>query len=182
MKNIPNILSFFRILLVPVFVVFMLQHHTYWAGAALVISGISDMLDGMLARKFDWITPLGKMLDPVADKLTQAAVCAVLAYLYPQYLVFFCIMIAKELMMMLCGAWLLKKGERPVAAKWYGKGATIVFYFTMILLVFFPQLPPVVILTLLIITTALVLFAFVKYLLLYTTKEGRQEKEKEMRA
>ncbi|MDO5603430.1 MAG: CDP-alcohol phosphatidyltransferase family protein [Oscillospiraceae bacterium] len=180
MKNIPNLLSTLRILLVPLFVALMLEEETFWAGLVLVLSGLSDMLDGMLARHFGWITPLGKILDPIADKLTQAAVCVVLAILHPQYIAFFVIMIVKELLMMCCSAWLLKQGERPVAAKWYGKVATAVFYCTMILLVFFPALPAALIYTLLSVTTGLVVFAFIKYLMLYLTPKGKIKKDGEI--
>ena len=78
--NIPNLLSLLRILLVPVFVILYLLSSDermdlmYWSFGVLILSGVTDSLDGIIARKCNQITDLGKLLDPVADKLTQVAV------------------------------------------------------------------------------------------------------------
>ncbi|MDR2932121.1 MAG: CDP-alcohol phosphatidyltransferase family protein, partial [Oscillospiraceae bacterium] len=89
MRHIPNILSFFRIVLIPFFVWQMLAGHTFNAAIILGISGLTDLLDGFLARRFGWISQLGKVLDPAADKLTQVTVCVVLAIVYRKYWYFF---------------------------------------------------------------------------------------------
>lgn len=183
MKNIPNILSGIRILLIPVFAALMLTGHYIWAGAVLVVSAASDVVDGIIARRFNWVSNLGKVLDPVADKLTQAVVCIVLAVLNREYIVFSVIMIAKEIIMVTLGGWLFKKRQSPVSSRWFGKAATVMFYFTMCLLVFFPQIPKAAAYTLLGITTALVLFAFANYAVMFVKlldklkKETAEEKE-----
>ena len=79
MKNIPNLLTTLRILLVPCFVYVywtVPADGFYWPIVLLALSGLTDVADGMIARKFNMITPLGRFLDPVADKLTIAAVAA----------------------------------------------------------------------------------------------------------
>ena len=88
MKNIPNILSLIRLLLVPVFVLLFFAEKTFAAAAVFVISGITDVLDGFIARKFGFISNLGKVLDPLADKLTQmsAFVCLYIAKLIPLWM------------------------------------------------------------------------------------------------
>lgn len=126
--TIPNLMSAARILLVPFFAAFYLRGHVAAAAAALVLSGLTDMLDGWAARRFDQVTELGKMLDPFADKLTQGVVALCIALRFPAIRPFLLLFIVKELLMLCCAAVLLKKHKRPCAAKWYGKVATVMFY------------------------------------------------------
>lgn len=142
MRHIPNILSVFRILLIPFFVWQMLQGNTVNAAVVLIFSGLTDILDGGLARRFNWISSLGKVLDPVADKATQVAVCLMLARRMPQFWYFFALILLKELVMLLLGGWLLKKGVRLLGARWFGKVVTTFFYIIMVGLLFFPAIPP----------------------------------------
>ncbi len=173
MRHVPNILSAIRILLIPVFVSLMLQGNTTHAALVLAGSGITDLLDGYLARRFHWISDLGKVLDPVADKLTQVTVCVVLAYALQKYLFFFAIMLLKEALMIALGGYLLKKGAKIDGARWFGKAATVCFYVTMTIIVLFPTLPAIITTILLVITTALVVFAFGMYIpLFFTLKRG----------
>lgn len=164
MRHIPNILSACRILLIPFFVWQMLAGHTVAAGVLLLVSGLTDALDGYLARRNNWISPLGKVLDPAADKLTQVAVCIVLAVLHPDLWYFFAILLFKELVMLTLGAYLLKKGAKLEGAKWFGKVVTFLFYGTMILLVFFPGAPRWLIFGLLGLTTACALTSALLYI------------------
>ncbi|MDD3429186.1 MAG: CDP-alcohol phosphatidyltransferase family protein [Oscillospiraceae bacterium] len=178
MKHIPNMLTLIRIVLIPFFAVYMLQGQYLQAGIILVLSGLSDVLDGFLARHFGWTTYLGRVLDPVADKLTQGTVCIVMSVLYPQYIVFFVVMIAKEVTMLVMGGYLFKKGAEIEASRWFGKAATVVFYTAMVILVVFPQLQGMLVYALLGITTALVLFAFVMYVPLFLQCFSRIQTEK----
>lgn len=133
--TIPNLLSLFRILTIPFFIYFYMKDMVYVAIIVLVVGGLSDCVDGYIARKFNQITELGKMLDPLADKLTQAAIAVCIAFKYPiiaPVLIFF---IVKELIMLIGAAVLLKKGARPVAANWYGKLGTILFYLSVTVVV-----------------------------------------------
>ena len=107
----------------------------------LALSGLCDMFDGKIARKFNQVSNLGKLLDPIADKLSQMAIVIVLLYTYWEnpikYLFFF--FIVKEVLMLLGGALLLSKGMRPTAAEIWGKVATNVFYIAMIIILAFGE-------------------------------------------
>ncbi len=139
-KYIPNILSVFRILLSPAFAaIFMWYYpsHIWLAGVIFAVAGATDVLDGILARKYGWITQSGKILDPIADKLMQctALLCMVLRGILPVWLLF--IILAKELCMA-SGAIILFKRSREVGvSKNYGKAYTVVFYFVVIMLLVF---------------------------------------------
>ena len=115
--TIPNLLSVLRILLILPFVYFFMTGNVLLAGLMLALSGLSDLFDGMIARKFNQ----GKMLDPVADKLTQGTVAICLAIWEPVLLPILAIFIVKELAMLAGGIYLvLKRKKRPSGGKWYG--------------------------------------------------------------
>lgn len=136
--NIPNGLSILRILLVPVFVALYLkgiqpgqEALQYWSFVVLALSGLTDCFDGMIARRFHQITDLGKILDPVADKMTQMAVLICLVVHYPRLLPLLIICVCKELGQLIGSAIMLHRGAAIQGAKWYGKLTTIVFYLVM---------------------------------------------------
>ncbi len=126
--TVPNAMSVLRILIVPFFAALYLGGNVPGAVALLVLSGLTDMLDGLIARRFNQITELGKMLDPFADKLTQGVVALCIAIRFPAIRPLLLLFILKELFMLCCAVVLLKKHKRPCAAKWYGKVATVMFY------------------------------------------------------
>ncbi len=141
-NTIPNWISFARIVMVPIFAVLFLNDEIVWSVVVLALSGFSDFIDGKIARKFNQISDLGKVLDPVADKLTQMTI-ALLLYLrfsasadslVKTFSWIFLIFIIKEFVMVLFGAIMIAVNLRPVAAEFYGKAATMVFYVVMILL------------------------------------------------
>lgn len=129
--TVPNAMSALRILVVPVFAALYLRGQVPAAVGVLVFSGLTDMLDGLIARKFNQITDLGKMLDPFADKLTQGVVALCIAIRFPSIRPLLLLFIFKELLMLSCALVLLKKHKRPCAAKWYGKVATVMFYISV---------------------------------------------------
>ena len=143
--SIPNILSFFRIILVPLFVYeFTFRDNFSVAGIVLLISGITDCLDGFIARKFNMITDLGKILDPIADKLTQIMVVFCLAHKHFAIMwVLLGFLVIKDFALLVGGITLYKKKDMVVASNWYGKAATIVFYIAMIVIIFFYPVMPV---------------------------------------
>lgn len=126
--NLPNLLSFLRILLIAPFAACYLTGHTVWAWVVLGLSGLSDCLDGKLARRRSQVTELGKLLDPVADKLTQGAVAVCLAVRQPLLWPLLGMFVLRELLLLLGGVILMAKKRRPCAAQWYGKVATVLFY------------------------------------------------------
>lgn len=139
--TIPNWLSFIRIALIPVFAVLFVQGHQLVAVIVMICAALTDLFDGKIARKFNQVSNLGKILDPIADKLSQMAIVIVLLYTYWEnpikYLFFF--FIVKEVLMLLGGAFLLSKGMRPTAAEIWGKVATNVFYIAMIIILAFGE-------------------------------------------
>lgn len=145
MWTVPNLLSFIRILLIPVFAVLFYKDNLIGAVICLAISGISDFLDGKIARRFNQVSELGKMLDPVADKLTQMTIAVVLFLklhsaqdsLIKAFSWIFLVFIAKELLMVICGGIMILIGIKPGAAEIYGKVSTFVFYCVMIIIVCF---------------------------------------------
>ena len=141
-NTIPNWISFARIVMVPIFAVLFLNDEIVWSVVVLALSGFSDFIDGKIARKFNQISDLGKVLDPVADKLTQMTI-ALLLYLrfsgsadslVKTFSWVFLIFIIKEFVMVLFGAIMIAMNLRPIAAEFYGKAATMVFYVVMLLL------------------------------------------------
>lgn len=139
--TIPNLLSILRILLIPVFAVLLLKDYVVAAIVVIIFAELTDLLDGHIARKYNQITALGKLLDPIADKLSQISIVIVLIIKYwdnaIKYLFMF--FIIKEIVMIIGGAILLSKGLRPVAAEMWGKVATTVFCVVMIFVLAFGE-------------------------------------------
>ncbi len=180
--TIPNLLSFLRIVIVPVFAYFFMQGQYGWAVFMLVLSGLSDFFDGKIARKFNQISALGKILDPVADKLTQITLAVLLFLSFNKaddatlkaFSWVFLVFIIKEFVMVLGGAVMLAFGIRPGAAEIYGKVSTFAFYAVMIFIVAFgPEIgvfkalftiPNVLMMILVVISAILTLVAFASYM------------------
>lgn len=141
--NIPNLLSLFRLVLVPIFTYeFVVCDDFFTAGILLVISGITDCCDGYIARKFNMVTNLGKVLDPLADKLTQVMTVFCLAMKdYPLMWYLFYFLIIKDLALLIGGLAIYKKKDGMVSSNWFGKAATIIFYVSVaIVTLFYPYL------------------------------------------
>ena len=136
-NTIPNWLCFLRIALIPVFATLFIKGSYIPAFILMIVAALTDVLDGKIARKFNMVSNLGKILDPIADKLSQIAIVVILIVKYwdgyLKYILF--LFIVKELLMVLGGALLMAKGMRPVAAEMWGKVATTVFYVFMIIII-----------------------------------------------
>ena len=108
-----------------------IQHHYAYTLILLLLSGISDIVDGFIARHFNAISDVGKVLDPIADKLTQAVVlfclCVRNQFILPMFIVLF----VKELLTLFAATYLLKNGTKPISAKWWGKLSTVTIYSTI---------------------------------------------------
>lgn len=133
--TVPNALSFMRIIIVVPFVMSVIADDYITAVSILVISGITDLLDGIIARKFNQVTELGKMIDPTADKITLMAVMICVGLKFPAVYPFMIIMILKEVLMLTAGGILVLLKEKPPAARWYGKLATAVFYVSIVMII-----------------------------------------------
>ena len=131
LKNIPNVLSIIRICLVFVFVALFFNDKIIASLIIFLIAGATDIIDGYLARKYNWITGLGKILDPVADKLMQCTVlvCLCIGQYIPMW--FAAIYFLKELCTLLMGFIVIKRRSVTVVSRWYGKFAVCLFYATI---------------------------------------------------
>lgn len=169
--NIPNLLSILRIIIIGPFVYYFLKDNYVMAAVMIAISGLSDMFDGYIARKFNQITKLGAMLDPVADKITLGSVVICMCIKIPVIMPIIIILLVKEILMLLAGLVLLKKHKTPPPSQWYGKVATIVFYISVAVIVFLKAIwgieNMVLTITLMCITVALMFFALIRYFILF---------------
>lgn len=139
--TIPNFLSFVRIVLIPIIVWLYCEQQNYSAVAVIVLSGLTDIADGIIARKFNMVSDFGKILDPIADKLTQAAliICLVTRYkLMTPLVIEFAI---RELIMLILGYLAIKKKDKVNSSQWFGKLTTVMMYTVMSLLILFPGIP-----------------------------------------
>ena len=140
-----------------------------WATVMIIISGLTDCVDGFVARHFNQVSDFGKILDPVADKLTLLAVGIGICILTPEVITVMVILIIKDLLMLIGGIALIKNDIQPPQARWYGKVGTILFYISVctivVLKVFGIEVPYLSVI--LSITAATMIFALVKYFLLF---------------
>ena len=138
LKNIPNALTIVRFILIP-FIVYYILTGQYIAGfVILTVSGLTDILDGVIARKFNFITNFGKLIDPLADKATQIAVLASLTFkgIVPLWILM--IVFIKEIVMV-AGASFLYGKKLVVSSRWYGKLATVLFYIAIVFSLFIKE-------------------------------------------
>lgn len=178
--TVPNIISFLRIVFIIPFIIFFQKTEYITAFSFIVLSGISDCLDGFLARKLNQVSELGKMLDPVADKLTLVAVIICLGTIMPPIVPLVVALVVKDISMLLGGYYLIRKGITPPAAKWYGKLATIIFYVSVCTIVFCRAFlhyeNAVLVLILLSLTVVAMMFALVKYAIMFIKLLNDKEK------
>ena len=169
--TIPNLLSLIRLAIIIPLVISLLNRRYIETGIYLLISGLSDMFDGAIARKFNQITQLGKILDPIADKLTLIAVVVCIAFLFPEVCPVVVILMSKDILMLIGGAILLCMKIRPPAAKWYGKVATAIFYVSITTMVFlsavFHYKNDILNLILMSLTVIAMIVAFVSYAIIF---------------
>ncbi len=134
--TIPNIISLFRLLLIPMFVFFYfkddVENHFWGAIFIVLLSGISDVVDGFIARNFNMVSDFGKILDPIADKMTQAVVILCLAINHTVLIPMFAVLFLKESLTMFAAIHLLSSGTKPISSKWWGKLTTVVIFITMV--------------------------------------------------
>ena len=169
--TIPNLLTYLRFILVAPFMYFFLQQNYIAAALCIGFSGLSDCFDGLLARKLNQVTSLGKILDPIADKVTLFTVALCMLIYIPSLLPLLAILMFKEVTMLFCGMILLIKKITPPPAKWYGKFATVVFYFSVVTIIFlkavFNYESPVLIITLFVLTAVVMVFDLIKYAIIF---------------
>lgn len=144
--TIPNLLSLFRLLLIPIYVLIYLNAktpgHYFLSAAILAVSCLTDMIDGKIARKYNMISTVGKILDPVADKATQFALILCLAVKHSVLKWLMGLFVLKESFQLIAGCLNLRKGKILKGALITGKICTTVLFISLILLVLLPNMDP----------------------------------------
>ena len=172
--SIPNLLSLFRLLLIPVYATLYLnatQRYQYLlAGVILAVSCLTDMIDGKIARKYNMMTTLGKILDPLADKLTQLPLTICLSLKYPVLYPVLGLFVMKELFQLVLGVVFLRKGKMLPGALMAGKVCTTILFVSLIALVLMPNIPPVAVKAIAVIDALFLIISFVSYAMAYFGK------------
>lgn len=167
-KTIPNILCYARLLMIPVIIYLYVAKEAYVAAAVLVIiSWITDVADGFIARRFNMVSELGKALDPIADKLNQLAIFICLGARYKWALYFVILMLVKEIAMFFIGVAMLRKLNIMNSAQWHGKVATFFLEWSAMALIVLRDVPDTAVIVILIIDAALLLNSFFWYIVRY---------------
>ncbi len=177
--TIPNILSTIRICLVPVFILVYFMggdHRTLWAALVYVVASVTDVLDGKIARKYNLTSSLGRILDPLGDKMMTAAVivCITIDKVIPVWAVI--IFVVKECLMGLGGLVLYNKLDDMPPSNYFGKASTVVFFAVCVILMLFRQIPPTAASIMIAVALAVMLLAFGSYLFRFI-RIVRQKKE-----
>jgi len=169
--TIPNVLSIFRLALIPVYVLIYLQAKStadyFLAAAILAVSCLTDLIDGKIARHFNMISNLGKILDPLADKMTQFALIVCLASKYVIVRYVFAVFFVKESFQLIAGGLKMRKGQMLRGALLSGKICTTVLFLSLIFMILIPTLNEKIITIISIIDIAFMLVAFAHYVLTY---------------
>lgn len=169
--SIPNLMGYFRIALLPVY--FMIYTNAksvrdyYIAAGLMFLSFLSDFLDGKIARRFDMVTEFGKILDPIADKLTQGVLFLTFAIRFRPIAVLLAVFLVKESVMGLLGLYMMRKGWNMNGAKLHGKICTFLLDFSMMFLLIFPEIHPKAVLAMSLVCIAAILISFELYLSMY---------------
>lgn len=162
--TVPNVLSFLRICLIPVIVWLYCGEYNYvWAGYILLLSGVTDMVDGYIARHFHMVSNLGKVLDPIADKLTQGAMLLCLTFRFPLMVVPLALLLTKEIFMGISGILVIQKTGHVYGADWHGKAATCLLYGMMMLHVFWHEITSMASMLSILVCTLMIGFSFGLY-------------------
>ena len=164
LKYIPNFLTVLRFFLIPFTVHYLVNDQFVLAIIFLTLSGLTDVLDGTIARKFNFITNFGKLIDPLADKITQVSLLGTLVVKNIIPLWILVVVLIKEAAMV-SGASFLYGQELVVSSKWYGKASTVLFYFAIVLSLIFRDLKIQTSIDLIIyyIAVAMTIFSLVMY-------------------
>lgn len=143
--TVPNILSLFRLCLIPLTVwLYCIKKYYGWTAAVFIVSGVTDVLDGFIARKFNMVSDFGKAFDPVADKLTQITMMFCLVTRFPLMLLPLVILVIKEMLAATMNMLTLKKAGFVVAAVWHGKLNTVLLYTTTFIHIVWINIPTTV--------------------------------------
>ena len=169
--NIPNMLSLFRLCLVPVMIVLNLNGHIIPMLGVVALSAVTDVADGKIARRFNLVTDIGKAIDPLADKLTQCALFVCLALSVKYMWAILALFVVKEITMLILNYFVIKKTDKVIGALWYGKVCTVILYASAMVLIidgeFGFNLPDTAAVCIVALCGVALLFAFIMYVRFY---------------
>ncbi len=181
--TIPNLLSLFRLLLIPVYVAIYLNAtdsvHYFVAAAILAVSCLTDLVDGKIARRFNMISTVGKVLDPVADKATQFTLIVCLAVKHPHLWLLIVLFVIKESFQLVAGLVNLRQRKMLPGALMAGKVCTTVLFVSLITLVLLPDLEDRVINIVCVVDAVFMLISFAEYIRAYFGKHSKVEDMKD---
>lgn len=180
--TIPNMITVFRLLLlIPLFITFFKKRYIL-SLIIIVISGVSDVVDGKIARKFNMVSEFGKIMDPIADKLTQIAIMLLLSFRQVYLLIPCGVLVVKEIVSGIIGIYVVSKIKHMLFAEWHGKLATSFLYVMMgahmLMLIVWGEVILPVSLVMIVVSTALILMSFALYLLRYARYIKKIKSEK----
>lgn len=162
--TIPNILSTVRLLLIPLIIWLYLGKQDYpLTGIVVIISALTDIVDGFIARKFGMISDVGKVLDPIADKATQLTVMILLVISFPLMWLPIAMTAIKETFMAISGYMVIRKCDIVLGANWHGKAATVLLTTVMALHLVWHEIYPVVSAILICLSAAMILLSLILY-------------------
>lgn len=177
--NIPNLLSIFRLALIPVYIAIYLNARDrsdyFLAAAILAVSCLTDMVDGKIARHFNMITDIGKLLDPIADKLTQFALILCLSLRHPVLWYVVGLFFIKEIFQLIACAVSLRRGLTMTGALLPGKICTTVLFISLILMVMLPGLSGKIVSIIAVIDSFFLIFAFTSYAFAFFSKKSKHK-------
>lgn len=175
--TIPNILSLFRLVLIPVYVIIYINAQVatdyYLAAGILAVSCLTDLIDGKIARHFNMISTVGKILDPLADKATQFTLIICLAMKYPILWYLVGLFVVKESFQLIAGGISLRKGRMLKGALLSGKICTTILFISLIIMVMIPNLPDRAINWIAMIDMVAMAVSFGNYLFTYFTRDNK---------
>ncbi len=177
--SIPNLLSLFRLVLIPVYITIYLRARDtadyFLAAAILAVSCLTDMIDGKIARRFNMITNLGKLLDPIADKLTQFALILCLSLRHPVLWYVVALFFIKEIFQLIGCAISLHQGKTMIGALMPGKVCTTVLFISLIVMVMLPNLSETIVLMIAIVDSVFLIIAFFSYAFAFLSKKTKHK-------
>ena len=173
--TLPNMLSFFRLALIPLIVYLHSSGYELWAFGVLFLSGVTDVVDGWIARTFHMVSDFGKAIDPIADKLTQITVLLCLLPMRNWWVVG--VLVCKEATIGIMTLVTMHRTHNVYSAGWYGKLCTVIIYLSMFVLILWRDPTPTFVLIDSLLIVAAICLSFVKYLLYFTRilREARRD-------
>ena len=175
--TIPNLLSLIRLLLIPVYTIIYLNAREaqdyFLAASILAVSCLTDMIDGKIARHFDMISNVGKVLDPLADKLTQFSLTICLSVHYPELRGVLILFVMKEVFQVTTVYVMFRKGKVLPGALLAGKICTTVLFVSFIILILMPSLPHKVTTAIALVDAAFLANAFISYFFAFFGKNQK---------